>query len=688
MKVCNNNESFINSLPFPRQKDFKGVARKGKAYNHPMSFDIETSSFYSHDELHEKTSIMYIWQFAIDDIVVTGRTWSEFLGLMLRLKRFYKLGDGKRLIIYVHNLGYEFQFIRKLFKWSKVFAVDSRRVCYAITDDFEFRCSYLLSGYSLDTLAHVYNLRDQKLHTLDYEKIRTPLTKLTDEEIHYCVNDVLVVNDFIKMKIEQYGNLVNIPLTSTGEVRKDARKKVLHPVKSNKLGKTGYKIQNKLRIQSVKEFEVLRQAFQGGFTHANAFEVGKVIDDVGSFDFTSSYPYVMLSERFPMSAGKYYETPSYKQYKMITKTMLTVGLFHVKHLQPKDLTDSPISLSRVLQPKDYVVNNGRIVYLGDGYIVMTNVDLEIYKEFYSFDMDIIYLYAYVQDYLPKEYVELIMDYYNKKTTLKGVKGREVEYMHAKQKLNSLYGMMVTNPLNDDIDYHADGEPWTVTPPDTMHALEKYNNSKNRFTFYPWGVFVTAYARRNLFTGIKEFGRDYIYSDTDSLKVRNYDKHMEYINSYNDMTQIKIKKMCNRWGIDYEVPKTIKGVEKPLGVWDFEGVYTHFKTLGAKRYLYDVDGDYHLTVSGINKKKGKEFLEAQENPYEAFNNHLYIPKEKTGKNMLTYIDTPRKGTIVDFQGNEYDYYQPTSIHMEPTFYNMSLSELYVRYLNSVQGRSFL
>lgn len=688
--IYNNNNDFCLALPKVLKKDFKGTSKGVYYYNHPCSFDIETSSFYSHDQEQTKTAIMYIWQFAIKinnkDYVVYGRTWSDFLALLIRLTFWLGLNDKKKMIIYIHNLGYEFQFIRKLFKWEKVFALEPRRVCYADVNGFEFRCSYLLSGYSLDNLAKVYNLRDQKLHTLDYKKIRTPLTPLTPDEINYCVNDVLVVNDFIAMKINQYGNVSNIPLTSTGEVRKEARKKVLHPIKSNKRGSTGYRIQEKLRLSGAREFQCCRYAFQGGFTHANAFEVGKVIPDVASFDFTSSYPFVMLSECYPMSKGVLIKEPDNRQYQEINKTFLTIAVIEINDLKPIDLTDNPISLSRVLKPKKYVVNNGRVVYLEHGYMVITNIDLEVYQQFYSFSYRVIYMYRYRKEYLPKEYINLILEYYIKKTTLKGVQGKEIEYMHSKQKLNSLYGMMVTNPLRDEIILE---DNWTVKPVDIDEFLTKYNEARNRFTFYPWGVFVTAYARRNLFTGIKEFQQDYIYSDTDSLKVKNYKKHLDYINRYNQETQRKLKIMCHFYGIPYEIPKTVKGVEKPIGVWDFEGVYDHFKTLGAKRYMYDQAGKIHITVSGIRKVSGEAFLTESCNGdimkmYEMFADGLEIPKDKTGKNILTYIDDRKTGVITGIDGVPYEYDQPTAIHMEETAYKMGMSADFVRYVLGIRS----
>ena len=103
-------------------------------------------------------------------------------------------------------------------------------------------------------------------------------------------------------------------------------------------------------------------------------------------------------------------------------------------------------------------------------------------------------------------------------------------------LNSCYGMAVTDIVRPEIIYTDDWQDPLL--PNLEKSIEDYNKSRSRFLFYPWGVWVTAYARRNLFTGICEFGSDYIYSDTDSIKVINISAHMDYINSYNK-SQFKV-----------------------------------------------------------------------------------------------------------------------------------------------------
>src|SRR5699024_5712155 len=123
---------------------------------------------------------------------------------------------------------------------------------------------------------------------------------------------------------------------------------------------------------------------------------------------------------------------------------------------------------------------------------------------------------------------------------------------------------------DEINYIDD---WEVEKADTETQIQDYNKSKNRFLYYPWGVWITAYARRNLWYGIISMGDDYIYSDTDSIKFKNYEKHKPFIETYNKHIISKIKRMCEHYNIDYEkelLPKTKEGITKEIGVFEIDG----------------------------------------------------------------------------------------------------------------------
>ena len=685
-----NISDFLNTI------DKKNIIKsKDKIYyNIAMSFDIETSSFYedkngiiyTNDEYKklknqvkaEKKAIMYIWQFAIEDNVIIGRTWNDFLFFCKKLYDFLNLKE-RYIIVYVHNLSYEFQFICKWFNWIDIFADSERKPIKAMTDThFIFKCSYRLSGYSLEVLAN--NLKSHSIKKmvgdLNYNLIRNSKTPISEEELKYCVNDVLIVTSYIDEQINEFGNIEKIPLTQTGKVRRYVRKQCFQ-------NKEYQYFIKELTIEK-PEYLLLKNAFAGGFTHCNAMYTNKICKNVTSYDFTSSYPTVLISEKYPMSKGKeVYINNETELLKLIKNYCVLVDL-QFNNIKSSFLYEQIISYSKCRNVKNPLINNGRIVQADTLTITCTDIDFLNIKDFYKWDnLKIGLCYIYKKDYLPKEFIKTILHLYKSKTELKGVDGKEVEYLHSKELLNSLYGMCVTSIVHDTISFN--GIEWTTENGNLDEELKNYNTDKNRFLFYHWGVWCTAYARNNLYTGIKECKEDYIYSDTDSVKIFNADKHKMYFEKYNKWILQKLEKCLNYHNIPiyFISPKTVKGEIKTLGIWDFDGFYTDFKTLGAKRYIFKKDNKLNITVCGLSKKSGKEFIENQKNPFIFFNEGMYIDSEHTGKMTHTYIDKEIENTITDYLGNTAYYHEKSYIHLEKTDYLLSLSDMYIKYFMGVQ-----
>ncbi|MBQ2001590.1 MAG: hypothetical protein II241_07385, partial [Clostridia bacterium] len=251
------------------------------------AFDIETTA------LHEiQQSVMYVWQFAIEDYIIIGRTWSEFRQLMNWLNI---LSYKRRIVVFVHNLSYEFQFLSGIFHFKNedVFATDSRKVLKAVVNNVEFRCSYLLTNLSLDALTRRYNVEHQKLSgaEFDYSKLRFSDTELTAEELAYCTNDVAGLVEALHVLMELNGdNLYTLPLTSTGFVRRICKKAMQDEHKQIIAAYPDYDV-----------FKLLRRAFRGGNTHANRYFADEVIaGPVYSKDITSSYPFQQVCKEFPV----------------------------------------------------------------------------------------------------------------------------------------------------------------------------------------------------------------------------------------------------------------------------------------------------------------------------------------------------------------------------------------------------
>ena len=657
--------------------------RKGATYiNAPFSFDIETSSFYQNEE---KKATMYMWGFGINGKVIIGRTWKEFIDLIYKFSSKLGLNEDYRAIIWVHNLSYEFEWIMKRLPFDRVFALDTRQVCVAECSSLgiEFRCSYLLSGYSLNKLGN-YLLKYQVkklVGELDYSLVRGTQTPVTEEELNYLRNDNLVVMSYIQEYIERKKYITSIPLTKTGEVRRKVRNNC------NKQYSNYRELMKKLTL-TPNEFYLLNRAFQGGFTHANPIHSMSIVHNVTTNDFTSAYPSIMVLEKLPMSRGEKIKNPN-KYQSYINDGFATLMTITFKNLENTKAYDDYISSSRCNHLEYAKINNGRVHSAKVLTITITDIDLKIIEKIYSWsELTCSECYYYSYGYLPKAVVDSVLSFYENKTKLKGVEGMEYDYMQSKELLNSCYGMCVTNPCRDTIEWsfeeqdnQDDIELWDKQPCDINDAIEKYNESKSRFLFYPWGVWITAKNRYNLWMGILECGTDYIYSDTDSIKLTNYEEHEKYFKSYNKNIIKKIQASAKhyKFKIDRYIPKTIKGVEKPIGVWDKEECANEFKTLGAKRYIYKVNGKYHLTCSGLNKSIALPYIESLGNPIKVFTDKLYIPKGQTGKLIHTYCDYPIEGVLTDYKGNKMEYYEESFIHLEQADYSLGISQEYQDFL---------
>lgn len=674
------------------------TSKKGKReieyLNIASAFDIETTSEYQQDE---KVAHMYIWMFGIgfNQPVFFGRTWAEFSDLVDVLTSTYQINLDRRLVIYVHNLGYEFQFMKSLFEWESVFAISKHNPLKAVTTSgIEFRCSYKLSGSSLSQVAK--NLMGEyscaKMEgDLDYSLTRHSETPMTEKEMGYCENDIVVVVNYITKEIKAAGGVHKIEMTNTGRVRTRIKKAFLFGgEESAKKAGTTYKRAQILMQELQMTPEVYKQCkntFQGGFTHSNPKRTQALYENVTSYDLTSSYPTVMCAEKFPMGAPKHIIINTVEDVKRAMNKFCV--MFEVKFtgLRNKLGFESYFSVHKCLVKGNRHEANGRIFSADELVTYITDIDLLIAMNVYSWDaVEFKHAKAFRKGYLPRAIINEILVMYKDKTELKGVEGREDDYMLSKGMLNSTYGMCVTDPVKDEHTY--DNEDWTCEQANVIEKIKNYNESRSRALYYPWGIWVTAYARRNLWLAILNIKDDYIYADTDSVKFINHDEHKPFFEGYNRIITQKLEDMCEELDIDKAMlcPKTIKGKEAPLGVWDFEGVYNKFKTLGAKRYLVMKDGKYAITVAGLSKQNGLEYIKEiagndTDKIFAAFNDGLFIPADRTGKMTHTNVEGEKRFVCTDYMGNRYNVTTESGMHLEPASFDMSISENFIHFIET-------
>lgn len=655
-----------NEFPFDILK--KDIVKSGKHkmyQRHPMTFDIETSKIPADDEGHYQ-AFMYIWQVCIEGNVVFGRRWEELQEFMQKVVDAYKLSEEERVVVYVHNLSFEFQFIQDYFKFVDVFAMASRSILTAKTAHLEFRCSYKLSNMSLAKFIEntPNTLHYKGIDDLDYATVRTPDTQLTEVEYGYCFNDVKGLYECV-MELLKEDNIATIPLTSTGYVRRDCR----HAMNKNKNNRKMF-LRSRLTLL---QYKLLRECFRGGNTAGDRYLTNLILKKVGSYDLSSSYPFQMIAREYPLGKWNYGVIPDIKTLDEYNRKYCTIARYTFRNIRLRDEKPIPyIPQSKCLAlGDDREIYNGRILHADFLTISMTNIDLDIVREQYDYDEIAVEEFHYSRKgLLPKELRDTIMYYFEKKSKLKGDEEHYYEYMKSKNKLNSIYGMTVTNILNTEIEYH-DGEytEKKMTEEEMQEALDKYYKNHRSFLNYSWGVFVTAYARRELEDGLNIAGLDTIYCDTDSVKyIGNHDREFE---EYNE----RLNKECEERGIKNYAE--VNGKRFYMGIFDKEKGYDEFITLGAKKYAFLQNGRLGITVSGLSKKKGAEELEKKGGLRRFQRNEVFY---NSGRTIAQY----NSAEVHDITVDECTFSTASNLAIVDTTYTLGISDTMLDIIERLQG----
>lgn len=715
--------SKLPELEFKRKKDIYYA-------NSDFGVDIEVTSFYDSEE--NKRAYPYIMMVNVCGNYIYCRYLTELRDIFHILKQRYRLTEKRRIIMFVHNLAYEFQFFRDICRFEEVFARTPRKPMKAfdVFSCIEFRCSYILSGLGLAKVGE--NLKIPKINGDDfnYDKMRHSKTPLTDLEMKYCERDVEILHYYVQEELKKNdNNITKIPLTQTGYIRRECRDKIFAEVDRRKYHDMILK-----NTPNEDLFILLNKTFMGGDTHGNYLNVDRVKENVYSFDFASSYPAVMVKCKFPTHFTKV-EIFNMETFENLINKKACVFKMSFEKIKAKrhhhilsfskcetcrniNCSECPFAFAennetiykvkcKHCEFNRPLLDNGRVVEASYVTTFFTDVDFKDFREYYEFENPrIIEFYYSNYEYLPTPFVKYILELFKYKTTLDGLEGElnEALYLKSKQFINGLYGMCVTNIVNDIIEFNND---WSKTSVDITAALNKYKANRNSFLLYQWGVWVTSYARHFLRETIAKIEDnsdsifdDFIYCDTDSIKMTNYEKHKKIIDDYNKQNIRDMQLALRHHGIDENaiIQKKPNGKQKILGVWENEtnkGAYKLFKTLGAKRYMYydenklftiyedkekgiKEETPWHLTVSGLNKKKALPYI-IEHGDLSFFKDKMYIPREYTGKNTHTYIDDEYYMVVTDYLGNEDYIRQHHYIHLESQDYQLSIADAFEQFL---------
>ena len=628
-------------LPFmmPRGKELS-LKHNGNVYTYESvycSFDIETTNVLQGDR---HLGFMYHWQFIVcgegSGYIILGRTWDQFDDFIRKFADRYELSENRRVIVWVANLGFEFQYIRKRFTWAEedFFAREERHPLKCRTGGLEFHEALTISGGTLAQLAKDYTTTQKLVGDLDYDIQRCSTTLMKESEVDYCINDVVILAEWSKYIFEFYIKPdKRIPLTKTGILRSETRQAM-----QKQLGSGGAQTYRQLIYEAFPDpatYEKwFRYLFRGGYVHSNCLMTGFEIENVDGYDITSSYPKEMLFEKnYPLTPFK--PEPFSIEALKEKCCIMTVRFKNIR----RRFAHSIESKSKCItlegsKEMPVVIDNGRVAQAAEMTVMITNLDYEMYDRFYKWSAaEILTFETSERGYLPLFIRKTLAKYYILKSLLKrSAKADTPEYVIAKQKVNSFFGMMVTRIELDKITYDNARDEWIVAE----KALDFNEEIKSLFLLPQWGIFVTALARRSLLTvtaditeaigdGRGENGGGVIYNDTDSIKVYDPDGYAKaVIARYNKNMEKK-----------RQAARCVSEEFDGLGKFDFEDHYDRFKTLGAKRYLTQTGDKVKATIAGLPKQS---ILNCEGDPFDEFDlDGMTLDADVSLKKTISYND---------------------------------------------------
>ncbi len=462
--------------------------------------------------------------------------------------------DGPFIVDFLLRNGFKHSTERKLYAKEFSTMISNTGVWYEIKVCYKhygtrgvftyFRDSYKKIPFSVERIGKAFDVGDVK-GEIDYNKYRKQPYKMTDEEIEYMWSDVRIIARALKEQYKQGLDKMTIGSDAMGSF-----KEIITPDKYKYL----------FPQMDVTIDTDLREAYKGGWVYLKPEYSGVTLYNVVQLDVNSLYPYSMYSPHLlPYGEpiyfdGKYVEDKNYPLYIQYISVRMTLKKDHLPTIQIK--------------------NNWRFVateYLTDTgdepvELALTSIDLKLLLDHYD-----IHEITYLEGFKFRATTGLFDEYIDYWSSIKETSTGVLREL-AKLMLNNLYGKFGTNPKRKNkIPYY-----------DFDEEIVKYNDSEEfetKTSYVAMASYITAHARNKTIRTAQMFYDNFVYADTDSIKLVN--------------TSLE------------EVSKVLDIHPTRLGAWADEGTAFKFKALRPKTYVVeDVEGNTDIKCSGLPKKARK------------------------------------------------------------------------------------
>ena len=578
------------------------TTKSRKSYNDIIIMaDTETSKAIDYPKcMHNYIVAWSICFRAYDRNLVTlyGHTPFEFTDMLKSLRANL---PGHDIYIHFHNLAYDWTFLRKFMfiEFGKPISQLNTKPMYPLYIQFEngirLKDTLALAQRSLDKWSKDLGVTKKAKGLWNYNKVRNQHGyNFTKREIKYIEHDVVSGVECIDATLKALKkNISSVPITATGIVRYEARKE----------GAKNKAHDYFLRL-APKEYwlqDVYQHIFHGGYTHANRYILGNVYPAICQ-DIASSYPFCVETMDAPIEAFFNVPTKNFN-WDYVKRNPGYAFIFHIKafgvELIDKGTPMPMLSHAKCEASLNAILDNGRILKCDFCEFWTNEIDAELFfKQYKCKSIEYLDPMCAAKGPLPKWFRNFIYERFEQKTRLKGVD--KVQYQIEKGMLNAgAFGMPAQQPCKPLIEENYDtGEYKPDETQDFDEQYAKYLKNPKSFLPFVWAIYITSNAMRNLFELGEcvdyEHGGIWLYSDTDSVYATKFND--EKLKAYNEK---RINMMKER-GFE---PVYFNERYYHLGIAEFDGQYSEFKTLHSKCYaVRDAKtNELKITIAGVPKK---------------------------------------------------------------------------------------
>lgn len=689
---------------FPKPLNVVTMGRGKNKYNLLelyCGFDIETTTITTPDGDH--LAFAYHFQFSIGTPrglnIYLFRTWDCFLNFLDKLVEFYQLGPSNHMICSIANMGFEFSFLAPRLQWDSgewdFFAKERYKPLKATYHGLEFREVLSLTGGNLAQLAKDYcttqklvtiDENGNKISDLDYKKIRNSTTPLTELEEQYCINDVVILSEFMWYLFCEYIRPDrHVPMTFTGILHNEFKtelKNMCFKRDAKKHLKNGFSYDcwmdfiYTLQPKTEDDYHyTMNYLFKGGYVHANSLYTGVDGLKAGMMDITSFYPTQMDLGYVPMTP---FRPCNFSEDKVMSKCLIIRAVFDF--VRPTT-THTIESKNKIIASCNAHYDNGRLISADWIEVMFTEMDLMTFRKFYtSAGMTVLSCEEAERGILPAYVRNVLNRHYQKKEKLKRTGYKDtMEYAIEKARVNTCYGDLVKRiRLQKTLFDNENG--WYDDPVKMDYQKEIRKNILSPY----WGIWCTSWCRFTILGMIYKLtmaGVKVLYCDTDSIKYIPCHKATQMFKHFNN--DIK-KHRHNR--------KLRSAYFNGMGEFDIEikdkktgkMVPVQFKTLGAKRYIYAYDGKVFATVAGMPKASVYQLGKTPEEVIAKFNKTGFkLTPQQSNKLTTSYTDTPYSA---DIDGEIMTELSGVALYEIP--FKLTIKDDYKSHIEALQKRLYL